>query len=238
MPEASSHSDAPAPTEERDARLAAMPPIGHWADAFATPLSYRSSEISAGDRRTLPDAMAMPTARPGAAPAGHDLLELDSVPPHEGDEGSVLYLIGARRQTDVPVIEAPEPSFREPDPLVDMRDRLALGDYSGALIVAEGVLENDAAHNEAARCAETCRERLYEMYAARLGSLEHVPHVSVPPEQVRWLSLDHRAGFVLSCVDGQSTLEEILDVAGMPVLDALRILYELHSQRIISIEAR
>ena len=185
----------------------------------------------------------MPTARPGAAPAALDLPELDSVPPppHEGDEGSVLFLVGARRQTDGAALGTEldaDVDLHEPDPLVDMRDRLALGDYSGALVVAEGVLEGDSSHNEAARCAETCRERLYEMYAARLGSLDRVPHVAVPPEQVRWLSLDHRAGFVLSCVDGCSTLEEILDVAGMPVLDALRILYELHSQRIISIEAR
>jgi hypothetical protein len=52
---------------------------------------------------------------------------------------------------------------------------------------------------------------------------------------VRWLSLDHRAGFVLSCVDGYSSIDEILDVSGMPPLDALRVLYELLQQRIIAV---
>ena len=56
----------------------------------------------------------------------------------------------------------------------------------------------------------------------------------VPRHQLRWLSIDHRAGFVLSLVDGVSSLEMILDVSGMPTLDALRILYELMQQRIIS----
>ena len=57
----------------------------------------------------------------------------------------------------------------------------------------------------------------------------------LPPEQVRWLSLDHRAGFILSCVDGYSSIEEILDVSGMPQIDALRILHELLVQKVISV---
>jgi hypothetical protein len=58
--------------------------------------------------------------------------------------------------------------------------------------------------------------------------------VMVPREQLRWLSIDHRAGFLLSHVDGVSSLEMILDVSGMPTLDALKILCELAQQRVIS----
>jgi hypothetical protein len=38
---------------------------------------------------------------------------------------------------------------------------------------------------------------------------------------------------VLSHVDGNCSLEQILDVSGMPTLDTLRILYELLQQRVI-----
>jgi hypothetical protein len=72
------------------------------------------------------------------------------------------------------------------------------------------------------------------MYTARIGPLDRVPMVMVARDQMRWLSIDHRAGFVLSLVDGVSSLEMILDVSGMPELDALRILSELAQQRIIS----
>jgi hypothetical protein len=58
--------------------------------------------------------------------------------------------------------------------------------------------------------------------------------VEVQRDQLRWLSIDHRSGFVLSLVDGVSSLEMILDVSGMRELDALRILFELVQQRIIS----
>ena len=37
---------------------------------------------------------------------------------------------------------------------------------------------------------------------AKLGPLDRVPMVVVPRTQMRWLSIDHRAGFVLSLVDG------------------------------------
>jgi hypothetical protein len=118
--------------------------------------------------------------------------------------------------------------------LVNMRDRFSLGDYTGALAIAERVLETDATNAEANRCAEECRAKLIQMYAARVGPLDRVPIVTVAREQLRWLSIDHRAGFLLSHIDGVSSLEMILDVSGMPLLDALKILAELSQQKVIS----
>jgi hypothetical protein len=37
-------------------------------------------------------------------------------------------------------------------------------------------------------------------------------------------TLDHRAGFLLSRIDGSTTVEELLDLAPIPRLDALRLL--------------
>ncbi len=117
---------------------------------------------------------------------------------------------------------------------MEMNDRFALGDYSGALDVAEALLENDAADLQAFNCAEQCRQTLTQMYKARIGPLDRVPVVVVAREQLRWLTIDHRAGFVLSHIDGVSSIEMILDVSGMPLLDALKILHELSQQRIIN----
>ena len=115
-----------------------------------------------------------------------------------------------------------------------MNDRIALGDYSGALEIAEKLLEKDPANEPVRVCAKSCRGILKQMYMTRIGPLDRVPLVMVARDQMRWLSIDHRAGFVLSLVDGVSSLEMILDVSGMPILDALRILSELAQQRIIS----
>jgi hypothetical protein len=116
----------------------------------------------------------------------------------------------------------------------EMNDRVSLGDYSGALAIAEKLLETDPKNRAVNECAENCRNVLRQMYTARIGPLEKVPIVMVPRDQLRWLSIDHKAGFVLSLVDGVSSVEMILDVSGMQELDALRILSELAQQRIIS----
>ena len=120
------------------------------------------------------------------------------------------------------------------DALSDMRDRYSVGDYSGALEVAEAWLARHPGDPEVTRYAERCRQTLLQMYSARVGPMDRIPVVMVPREQLRWLSIDHRAGFLLSHIDGVSSLEMILDVSGMPALDALRILYELSQQRVIS----
>ncbi len=120
------------------------------------------------------------------------------------------------------------------NPSAEMRERFSLGDYTGALEVAEVLLAEEPGNLEAAECGENCRSVLEKMYTARLGPLDRVALVTVPRAQMRWLSMDHRAGFVLSLIDGSSTVEMILDVCGMPRLDALRILQELAQQKIVA----
>jgi hypothetical protein len=130
-------------------------------------------------------------------------------------------------------ISAPPPSTEAE--LIDMKDRYATGDFSGALVIAEGILETHPEHEEALRCQARCVDVLSQMYLARLGSLRQVVQVALSAEQIRWLSLDHRAGFLLSLVDGISSIEELLDISSMPRLEALRILYGLLDQRVIAL---
>lgn len=135
--------------------------------------------------------------------------------------------------TPLPVEKAP--SKKPPPGEREMNDRVSVGDYSGALEIAEAILAEKPNDTAARACAENCRTVLRKMYAARIGPLDRVPSVAVARDQLRWLSIDHKAGFVLSLVDGVSSLEMIIDVSGMPELDTLRILSELAQQRIISL---
>lgn len=131
---------------------------------------------------------------------------------------------------------APPPSS---DPQIrQLADRYATGDFSGALVIAEGILENAPEHAEALRYANNCRDVLTQMYSARLGALDQRVTMAIPSEQIRWLSLDHRSGFLLSLVDGNSSVEELLDISGMAKLDALRILYNLREERVIALVPR
>ena len=68
---------------------------------------------------------------------------------------------------------------RNADPLQDMHDRYSLGDYTGALGVAEAILDEDPQNGEAAECADNCRSVLKQMYTARLGPLDRDAPVAV-----------------------------------------------------------
>jgi hypothetical protein len=168
----------------------------------------------------------------GTSPGTGTVLSLanmrvpSNLPPKPEPDDPVLTLMGVEdARTSSADIQT--------DPLGEMQERFALGDYSGALVMAESLLDENPTHVEAREYAESCRSVLQQMYTAKIGPLDRVPVVEVAREQLRWLSIDHRAGFVLSLVDGVSSLEMILDVSGMPSLDALRILFELFQQHII-----
>ncbi|MCA9630706.1 MAG: hypothetical protein KC766_23710 [Myxococcales bacterium] len=214
-----------------------LPPLAHDFDpAIETP-DDNSGEVAP----SIPRAAVQPSG-----------LELDDFRLDSGTppSGSALDLVSRPREPNSdpkpyagnqslgaePSSPSHAPSERSESPVVDMKDRYAVGDFTGALVIAESILESDPNHGDARRYADSCREVLTQMYAARLGQLDQVVSVAVPPDQIRWLSLDHRAGFLLSLVDGMTSIEDILDVSGMTRLDALRIMFTLVQQRVIALE--
>lgn len=179
------------------------------------------------------------STRPPPAAAGGDPSDEPPRGPaaERNDSGSAARAgIGRRQPTAAERADSRRPNEAPARPRpVEMNARIELGDYSGALEIAEKILGDDPSDIGAKACAETCRSVLRQMYAARIGPLDRVPIVMVARDQLRWLSIDHKAGFVLSLVDGVSNLEMIIDVSGMPELDTLRILSELAQQRIITL---
>jgi hypothetical protein len=133
---------------------------------------------------------------------------------------------------------APEPKAPRGPSAVDMEDQFAIGDFTGAMAIAEALLARDPEHVDALECLERCRTSLRTSLATKLGPLDRVPVVAVARDQLRWLAIDHKAGFILSHVDGVSSVEEIVDISGMKELEALGILAELLEQRIIDFAAK
>ena len=184
---------------------------------------YQSAKRTDPPRSNTPSALSIANAHAPSAPniPAQRALSPTSI------EAAVLGAIAA----------SPGPEITErtiDDPIAEMCERFSLGDYTGALEMAELILAEDPSNLEAAECGENCRTVLESMYAARLAPLDRTPIVVVAPTHMRWLSIDHRAGFVLSLIDGASSVETILDVSGMPKLDALRILHELVQQKIVA----
>jgi hypothetical protein len=131
-------------------------------------------------------------------------------------------------------LEAPEPPSSKPRAgPKEMQECYAVGDFSRALSIAEEILARSPDDVLARRCAQNCRDVLTQMFAARIGPLDQVISIAISPDEVQWLALDHRAGFLLSLVDGQSTVDEILDISGMTRLDALKIIFDLTERQVV-----
>lgn len=131
------------------------------------------------------------------------------------------------------------PDLRSPsaEMMSAIEARLVAGDYGRALMLAESALAAHPGDPALTRHAEGCREMMYRRYVERLGAGDHVPRVAMQRSALTGLQLDHRAGFLLACVDGVSTVEEIIDVSAMPRLDAVRILHELMQEGVIEMVA-
>jgi CRP-like cAMP-binding protein len=113
------------------------------------------------------------------------------------------------------------------------RRKQSLGDFTGSLQLVEQVLSANPDHVEARRYLTENTSRLLEMYRSRIGKLSSRPRLKLRPQEIIWQSLDHRAGFLVSQVDGQTTYEEIIEISGLSELEATRILARLVDQGVI-----
>lgn len=225
---------------ERAGAATQSPPPEHDAEFR---LDLYVSTFPDNERPTKPHLSQMPTAPP---PRGFDPEEskgshavalrpppalFEGIDAHEAT-GMELDLASELPPPPPPPVQFSTPT-QPPRSHQLMKDRFAMGDFSGSLDVAEQILNRSPQDPEARSLADKCREVLLDMYSSRISGLEKVPHIAMSADQIRWLSLDHRAGFLLSMIDGISSIDDLLDVSGMQRLDALRILCSLLDQKVI-----
>ncbi|HEY5937837.1 MAG TPA: serine/threonine-protein kinase [Kofleriaceae bacterium] len=73
-----------------------------------------------------------------------------------------------------------------------------------------------------------------KQYLARVGgNLNAIVRLAVDAHKLTGLSLDHRMGFLMSCIDGSSSIDDILVVSGMSRLETLKLICDLAEQRVI-----
>jgi hypothetical protein len=59
------------------------------------------------------------------------------------------------------------------------------------------------------------------------------PVVAMPPAQLRRLPLDHRAGFLLSLMDGTTDLPTVIELSAMHEADALHVVRDLFESGVV-----
>lgn len=165
---------------------------------------------------------------------------MQDIPESRSDSGqSALGFVDALpRATSIPpervsVAETAALDAEDRPSVASLSELYALSDFSGALELAEQRLHANPNDLEAQRYVQDCRRVLIKMQLSRLGSLQQIVELAVDNSELQWLTIDHRAGFLLSLIDGLSTLEDLLDICGMQRLQALQIFAELAEQKVI-----
>jgi hypothetical protein len=67
--------------------------------------------------------------------------------------------------------------------------------------------------------------------------LKMVPRPSISREELNAADLDHREYFLVSLMDGGTTVEDLLDICGMPSEEALALIDGLGRRGVIALES-
>jgi hypothetical protein len=108
-------------------------------------------------------------------------------------------------------------------------------DLAAAAAAADLALAEDPDSAVAQKLVHQRGEVLSEVFRGYLGDLAGIPAVALPMHEISLQDLDHRTAFLLSRIDGILSFEDILDVSGMPRLEALRYLCRLRLQGILEV---
>lgn len=118
--------------------------------------------------------------------------------------------------------------------LAGVKDLIELDDHTGAMDLlnkAQQLAPQDPRLKEIRARSE---QILLTRYESKLGDLNRTPRVRLKQDEIIWLNLDHRAGFVLAQIDGTVTYEDLFAVCGMSRIDTARILAQLVDERVIA----
>ena len=107
-----------------------------------------------------------------------------------------------------------------------------------ALELLNKILERKPNDRDAMQMHDLCEHNLTLMFESKLGSMDSRPRVAIPPDEVIWLNLDPRAGFVLAQIDGEVSFEDLYAICGLKRLDTARILCQLLEEGVVQVQGQ
>ncbi len=108
--------------------------------------------------------------------------------------------------------------------LQDARGLMQSGDHCAALDLLRSAPEADVSGLEFEACIELARATLYRGYSGRFSDLLRMPALKVPVDDITKFNIPTDAGFLISIMDGMTSLEDLIAVSGMDAFEALHML--------------
>jgi tetratricopeptide (TPR) repeat protein len=175
-----------------------------------------------------------------------DVLRLD---PGHAEALDYLQAAGSRGEAPDPETDAgparaaaPEVASAESDSpagslVEEARTRLEAEDLEGALDLFRAAADLEPDRIEVEGYIDAIRSQLLQTYRKRVGESGAVPELLIQPSAITRYQLPADAGFVLSQVDGETTVEQLIALSGMDAFEALRILNDLIDAGIVGLRA-
>ncbi len=230
--------DAAAPAAA-DVPVSPLAPIRELPDL---PLDHlHGFDLESRPTLQIDPMVSAPTRELGLRPPGGTPAPPAS-PPTRADIVLAFDPVDARAAQILEVVDAEAP-LGEPKEEQTRRRVTALLERATVWAV-EGVLDRavaalDLALSEdpdsalAQKLVQQHRDDITAVFQAFLGELDRAPVLARPMHELASAPISPRAAFLLSRVDGTLTLDEILDVSGMPRLEAYRYLCQLFLRGIL-----
>lgn len=200
-------------------------------------------ELGLRELALTPDAGRAEPQRPDRrAPTDDEITGVDVLrarPPSRGNgapEAAAMDAIDARSteilddvDRDAPATETREERTRRR--ITALLDRAAAwsrdADFDRAVAAVDLALSEDPNSALAQKLIHRNRDAIMNAFQAFLGDLQRTPVLARPLHELASAPISPRAAFLLSRIDGTLSLDEILDVSGMPRLEAYRYLCQL-----------
>jgi hypothetical protein len=126
-------------------------------------------------------------------------------------------------------------AIHEVSPLDDARSLHRAGDHESALFVLTHLLARSPDDQGALHLASECRTALERECLRAVGSESAILVLTLSPAELKEFALDSTSGFLISLMDGATSVESILDICGLPRLLALRHLRKLRERGIAAL---
>lgn len=120
--------------------------------------------------------------------------------------------------------------------VVEAHRHIEEGELDTALELLLSVSTSQPFDLELEATIELVRCTLHKQYLEALGDLNNVPQLAADPKELTKFNLSSDAGFLLSMVDGVTSLESLISLSGMDSFHALRTAVGLIDAGILRIE--
>ena len=174
--------------------------------------------------------------------AWREVLELD---PQNAEACDYLESADGRSVPRESVAPEPPPAARRPsgrrdrvdESLEAARDHIASNDFEGALALLSAVAESDRLRLDLEGVVDLLRARLLAGYRERIGELNVCPALSQQVDDFGGLNLPKSAGFLISLLDGNTSVTDLVSLSGMDAFEALSTLAGLVDAGVVELPA-